>query len=216
LSVAFGIITSVVPPGSWHYPQLLSSGQTVRIASHSLEQLLAEMLEFRRRHLELCGGAAKATIEACRADLKDYICQHFRQNCADSPAGPVVTARVGIGITNYQRPIDRAADWLAKITAVSISKVDAALASHRAHICATCPQNVHWETGCAPCNDNVLVRTQNAKGSAHTPYDRSLFACRIHGWVNEVAVWLERPQSQAAAEQKAPPICWHHELSKGG
>lgn len=213
MAVQFGIITSVVPPGSWHFPQLLSTGQTVRIASHSFEQLLNEMLDFRRRHLELCGGSAQATIEACRADLKDYFCKHFRQNCADAPTSPAVTARVGIGITNYQRPIDRAADWLAKIGNTSIQKIDSALASQRAQICSQCPQNVQWATPCAPCNDTVLVRTQNAKGSLRTPYDRNLFVCRIFGHVNEVAVWLT--DTHSTSEQQAPAICWKGSKQNG-
>jgi hypothetical protein len=206
MAVEYGIITSVVPPGSWHYPQVLSSGQTVKITGHSFEQLLTEMLDFRTRHIELCGGGQKATIESVRADLKTYFCAHFRQNCADSPTSPNITARVGIGITNYQRPIDRAADWLARIGHISIPRVDPALAAHRAHICAQCPQNVRWATPCGPCNENVSVRTQNAKGSVHTPYDRNLFSCRIYGHVNEVAVWLT--DTHSVSEQQPPAICW--------
>lgn len=164
------------------------------------------MLDFRRRHLDLCGGAAQATIEQVRADLKDYFCKHFRQNCADSPTSPALTARIGIGITNYVRPIDRAADWLAQMAGHSIAKVDPALASHRAHICATCPQNVKWQSGCAPCNENVEVRIQNAIGSLYTPYDRSLFMCRVFGHVNRVAVWLT--DTHSTSEQQAPAICW--------
>lgn len=164
------------------------------------------MLDFRHRHLDLCGGAVKATIESVRADLKTYLCAHFRQNCADSPTSPNITARVGIGITNYERPIDRASDWLAYIGKLAIPKIDPALAAQRAHICATCPQNVRWSTGCAPCNENVLVRIQNAKGSVHTPYDRNLFSCRIFGHVNEVAVWLS--DTHSGSEQQPPAICW--------
>jgi hypothetical protein len=210
VSVEFGIITSVVPPGGWGYPQVLSTGETVRLKSFSFEQILADMLDFRRRHLELCGGAAKATIEAVRADLKTYLCAHFRQNCADSPTSPTISARVGIGITNYERPIDRAANWLAKIGNLHIDKVDAALAASRAHICASCPQNVRWATGCAPCNETVSVRVQNAKGSVHTPYDRNLFVCRVFGHVNEVAVWLT--DTNSTSDQQPPAVCWkvHH------
>jgi hypothetical protein len=206
VAVEFGIITSVVPPGSWHYPQVLSSGQTVKITSFSFEQLLKDMLDFRTRQPDLCGGAQAATIEAVRADLKTYYCTHFRQNCADSPTSPAITARVGIGITNYARPIDRAADWLAKVAKVSIPKIDAGLASHRAQICAGCPQNVHWTTPCGPCNENVSVSIQNAKGSARTPYDRNLFMCRIYGHVNEVAIWLA--DTHSTSEQQPPAVCW--------
>jgi hypothetical protein len=206
VAVEFGIITSVVPPGSWHYPQILSTGQTVRIASHSFEQLLTEMLDFRRRHLELVGGGEKATIESVRADLKTYLCAHFRQNCADSPTSPNITARVGIGITNYQRPIDRAADWLARIGHISIPKVDPALAAQRAHTCAQCPMNVRWATPCGPCNESVEVRIQNSIGSLQTPYDRSLFMCRIFGHTNRVAVWLS--DTHSTSEQQPPVICW--------
>jgi len=206
VSVQYGIITSVVCPGGWHYPQLLSTGQSIRITGFSFEQLLESMLDFRRRHPDLCGGSAQATIERVRQDLKDYLCAHFKQNCADSPTSPVITARVGIGITNYQRPIDRSGDWLAKIANLRLEKVDVALAAHRAQICAQCPQNVKWTTGCAPCNESISVRIQNAKGSVHTPYDRNLFMCRLFGHVNEVAVWLQ--DTHSAAEHKPPPVCW--------
>jgi hypothetical protein len=206
MSVQYGIITSVVPPGSWHYPQLLSNGQTIRITSFSFEQLLKDMLDFRTRHLELCGGAENATIENVRIDLKTYFCAHFRQNCAEAPKTPAIPARVGIGLTNYERPIDRAANWLAKIANIQIPRVDPAMAAHRAQICAQCPMNVRWATPCGPCNENVSVRVQNAKGSSYTPYDRNLFSCRIYGHVNEVAVWLS--DTHSSSEQQPPAICW--------
>jgi len=84
MAVEYGIISSVVPPQGWHYPQQLSSGQNVKITGFSFEQLLSSMLDFRRRHPELCGGMAQATMEMCRTDLKRYLCEHFRQNCADA------------------------------------------------------------------------------------------------------------------------------------
>jgi hypothetical protein len=219
MAVEYGIITSVVPPQGWHYPQQISDGQTVRITGFSFEMLLDAMLDFRRRHPELCGGMANATIERVRADLKDYLCTHFRQNCADSPTSPTITSGSGIGITKrYHSPIDKAASWLADIEGGNwlaqvghhrLEKVDAALAAHRAQICASCPQNVRWATPCAPCNDSILVRIQNAKGSLATPYDRNLQVCRIYGHTNEVAVWLA--DTHSSSEQQPPPICWHNE-----
>jgi hypothetical protein len=206
VSVEWGIITSVVCPGGWHYPQLLADGQSVKITGFSFEQLLANMLEFRLRHLDLCGGAAMARIEAVRADLKNYLCSHFKQNCADAASAPV--GRVGIGVTrdSYVTPINRASDWLARIAQGPLEHIDPALAAQRAQICATCPMNVSWQTGCTSCNDNVQVRTQMAKGSLATPYDRRLFVCRIFGHHNEVAVWLKDTHSES---QQAPPsVCW--------
>jgi hypothetical protein len=202
VSVEWGIITSVVPPGGWHFPQVLSSGQTVKLTGFSFEQLLAEVLDFRMRHVDLC-GAESARIESVRADLKSYLCAHFRQNCADSRQPPLIQVPVASG---YNRPIDRAATWLGVIGNQSIERVDPALAAQRAQICANCPQNIRWTSPCLPCNDNVLVRVQNAKGSVHTPYDRSLFLCRVFGHVNEVAVWLA--ETHSTAEHKPPPICW--------
>jgi hypothetical protein len=204
VAVEFGIITSVVPPGSWHYPQVLASGDTVRITGFSFEQLLASMLDFRMRHLELVGGAANASIEAVRRDLKAYLCAHFPQNCADSKSSPGKV--LGIGITNYQTPIDRSANWLSKVGNTRLEFVDPALASNRAQICAGCQQNVRWATPCAPCNDNVLVRIQNAKGNLRTPYDKNLFMCRVYGHVNEVAVWLK--DTHSVPEHTPPAICW--------
>jgi hypothetical protein len=118
-------------------------------------------------------------------------------------------ARIGIGMTNYVTPINKASDWLARISTMPLEHVDAALAAQRAQICASCPQNVQWQTGCGPCNDNVNVRTQIAKGSLATPYDRNLFVCRIFGTHNAVAVWLKDTFSNS--DQKPPPICWHNE-----
>jgi hypothetical protein len=208
VSVEFGIITSVVPPGGWHLPQVLSSGQTVRLIGFSFEQLLENILDFRRRHLDLC-GSENATIEAVRRDVKAYFCAHFKQNCADAGQGPAFPARVGIGVTNYQRPIDRAGNWLGAIGNMQLEKVDPALAAQRAHTCASCPMNVRFATPCGPCNDAVSVRIQNAKGSAYTPYDKNLFMCRIFGHSNEVAVWLADTHSNS--EQKPPAICWHNQ-----
>jgi hypothetical protein len=205
VSVQFGIITSVVPPGGWTFPQLLSSGQTVKITGFSFEQLLDSMLEFRRRHLDLCGGATKATIEWVRRDLKEYYCRNFRQNCADAPASPNIQSG-GIGLTNYVTPINKAADWLAGLADQGVERVDPAMAAHRGQICAQCSFNVRWQTPCQPCNDNVSVRTQNAKGSLSTPYDRNLMVCRIYGHMNEVAVWLS--DTRSVAQSHPPPHCW--------
>jgi hypothetical protein len=204
VSVEFGIITSVVPPGGWHFLQILSSGQTVKLTGFSFEQLLAEMLDFRMRHVDLC-GAENARIEAVRADLKSYLCAHFRQNCADSKQPPPI--QVQPVASGYTRPIDRALTWIGVIGNQSIERADAALAAQRAQICANCPQNIRWASPCMPCNDNVLVRIQNAKGSVHTPYDRNLFLCRVFGHVNEVAVWLADTHSQSD-KVAAPAICW--------
>jgi hypothetical protein len=197
------MITSVVCPGGWHYPQALSSGQTVKITAFDFEELLKSILEFRTRHIDLC-GAQTARIEAVRNDLKAYICAHFPQNCADS-RGPF-GAGSGIGVTNYKLPIDRSGDWLAQAATKRIEHVDMALAAHRAEICAQCQHNIRWATGCASCNDNVQIRTQNLKGNMRTPYDRHLQMCRIFGHVNEVAVWLKDTHSQP--EKQPPAHCW--------
>lgn len=191
-------------PGGWHYPQLLSSGQTVKITAFDLAGLLEDILDFRMRHLDLC-GAQSARIESVRADLKTYICAHFKQNCADS-SGPAFAGAVGIGITNYKTPIDRTGQWLANVANQQLGLVDAALAAQRAVICAQCPQNIRWATPCAPCNDNVLVRIQNLKGSMRTPYDRNLLMCRVFGHANEVAIWLSDTHSQP--DNPPPGHCW--------
>lgn len=190
-------------PGGWHYPQAISGDQTVKITAFDFAELLKSILEFRMRHIDLC-GAQNARIEAVRRDLKDYICANFKQNCADA-SGP---AYAGIGRADYNKPIDRSAGWLGQMGNRRPEHVDAALASHRAQICAQCPQNIRWATaGCTSCNDNVLVRTQNIKGNLRTPYDRHLMMCRVFGHINEVAVWLKDTHSQPDAV--APPAhCW--------
>jgi hypothetical protein len=210
MAVEHGIITSVMPPGGWHYPQVLSTGETVKLTGFTFEQIQEAMLDFRRRHPDLCGGSRNGTIESVRADLKAYLCAHFRQNCADSPGSPAITARQAVR-NQYVTPIEKAGDWLAKIAHHRLEKIDPALASQRAQICAMCPQNIHWNIPCASCNDNIQVRVQNAKGSFTTAYDRRLFSCRYHGWINEVAIWLADPMSNASKDHQPPGVCWHQQ-----
>jgi hypothetical protein len=205
VAVQFGIVTSVVPPGSWHYPQRLSNGQSIKITGDSFEQLLENMLDFRRRHIELC-GAENAYIERVRADLKEYFCAHFRQNCADSRTAPQNVAGIGIASPEYHRPIDRAANWLAAMANQQPEFVDYGLAGHRAEICAQCVFNIRWATPCGPCNENVEVRVQQLKGNLRTPLDRRLFVCRAFGWVNEVSIWLKN--TEATPLHPPPPNCW--------
>jgi hypothetical protein len=100
----------------------------------------------------------------------------------------------------------RAGGWIAALGNTRVEHVDYALAGHRAQVCAQCPQNVRWATPCAPCNDNILVRIQHAKGSLYTPLDRHLFMCRVYGHINEVAVWLT--DTHSTSEQPPPPHCW--------
>lgn len=208
MAVEHGIITSVVPPGGWHYIQKLSTGQEHKVIGFSFEQLLENILDFRRRHIELC-GAENAYIDRVRADLKAYFCAHFRQNCADSPILP--QTQVGIGLTNsmtgYNRPIDRAANWLAQTALQRPDFVDYGIAGHRAEICAQCPQNIRWQTPCAPCNETVEVRLQNFKGNLRTTLDNRLFMCRVFGHVNAAAIWLK--DTISTPNFPPPAHCWH-------
>lgn len=206
MAVEYGIVTSVVPPGGWHYLQKLASGgQAHKIIGFSFEQLLENILDFRRRHLELC-GAENANIEAVRADVKAYYCAHFRQNCADSHPAPQTARGLGISRRDQARPIDRAGNWLAQIASTRPEFIDSGLATHRAQICAACQMNIRWATPCAPCNETVQVRLQNFLGNLRTPLDSHLHMCRIYGHVNAAAVWLANPQSNALFPP--PAHCW--------
>jgi hypothetical protein len=206
LSVEFGIITSVIPPQGWHFLQKLSSGQTHKITGFSFEELLKNILDFRRRHLDLCGAEA-AHIEVVRADLKAYLCAHFRQNCADSPGAPTIAQVVNRGNrVDYDRPIDRAGDWLSRVAMNRPELVDYGLAGHRAQICTQCPKNVQWRTSCAPCNETIEVRVQNLLGNLRTPMDRHLRMCHAFGHVNAAAVWMKDPQSTPT--YPPPANCW--------
>lgn len=207
MAVEYGIVTSVVPPGGWHYLQKLSTGQTHKVIGFSFEQLLENILDFRRRNMELC-GAESAYIEAVRADLKAYFCAHFRQNCADSPILP--QTQVGIGIAtraDYQQPIDRAGNWLAQTALKRPEFVDSGLANSRAQICVGCTHNVRWQTPCAPCNETIEVRLQQFKGSLRTSLDNRLHMCRIFGHPNSAAVWLKDTFSSPI--DPPPAFCWH-------
>lgn len=204
MAVEYGIVTSVVPPGGWHYLQKLSSGQNHKIIGYSFEELINNILDFRRRHIELC-GAQSAYLEIVRADLKAYYCAHFRQNCADARVAP--PAHIGIPVrADYDRPIDRAGNWLSQVARARPEFVDIGLAGHRAQVCASCQFNIRWETPCAPCNETIQVRLQNFLGNMRTPLDRQLHMCRVFGHVNQAAIWLTDTQSKAL--HPPPAHCW--------
>jgi hypothetical protein len=205
VSVEFGIITSVVPPGGWHYVQKLASGQTHKVIGFSFEQLIDNILDFRRRHLDLC-GAENAYIEAVRADLKAYYCANFRQNCADSSPAPHKVQGLGFIRRDYSAPIDRAGNWLGQFASFKPEFVDTGLAGHRAQICAQCSLNIRWQTPCAPCNETIEVRLQNFLGNLRTPLDHQLHMCRSYGHINRAAVWLSDTQSHPL--HPPPAHCW--------
>jgi hypothetical protein len=178
----------------------------VRLTGVGFDELVSAVIQFRQRHSDLCGGAQKSERTVVLDDLREFYCRNYKQNCAGGHSTPIAqVGGIGVG-TSYVTPINRAADWLAQIRHRRLEHADAALAAERAKICAQCPQNVRWHTSCGPCNDNISVGIQNAKGSLATPFDRHLQVCRCYGWLNEVSVWLK--DGHAHSEQQVPSHCW--------
>ncbi len=87
--------------------------------------------------------------------------------------------------------------------------------ARRALICASCPANKPWRSGCPGCSSNVSALLIQVRGLRRTPYDDMLYACNFGGWGNESAVHLSAAELPLTDRQKdeLPVRCWRKVLA---
>ena len=186
--------------------QPVEHGSAYRIEGQTYDILENRVFEFRLANVEII-PTGTATRESVQEDLKIFTCSRAPGQCTDhwrSSPGPSVESPK---VKAYNLPIQRLEDWIKQISVTEIPWAQASRAVSSAQTCASCPQNIAWKTGCAPCVESIQKRLVRYKGDRKTPVDNQLQACRIFGHHNEIAVWMLNTMS--TAKETPPEACWN-------
>lgn len=196
----------VIPPGGWHFLQPIEGGTTMRIEGQTYSQLEDRVFDFRIHNTDVIPSGSSDRIRV-REDLRTQICSKFPEQCVGSWTIPERRETSRDHGTGYVAPIQRIEDWFKVISTKEIQWKDASRAYAAADACATCPQNIKWQTDCRPCSTAIEKRIMRYKGDRFTPLDHQLNACRIFGHHNSLAVWMQDTLSKPSGEE-IPDHCW--------
>jgi hypothetical protein len=212
MSARNGLAANVVPPGGFHYQQVLRDGTTHRIEGSNWEELERLVLGFRLEQISVV-DPNRADPASVARDIHDYVCANYPNSCLDrwtqSGVQGVLHGPIPAEDTTFQifRPlITRIAEWIGDLGNNSKGFVTPAEADARANTCSTCKQNVHWETACGQCVREIRLNTTRILGARKTRHDDKLGGCRKVGWLNKIAVWVDSDKSD---DHTLPDCCWH-------
>lgn len=196
----------LIPPGGWFFHQSLDNGTSYRIDGQTYPILESRVFDFRLANVEIIPSGT-ATRESVRDDLRVQICSRAPNQCAGDISTVVREAPPEPRPGTYTTPIARLDDWFKRLSLAPLEWKGAAEANAAAAICVSCPQNVQWKTGCAPCVESVQRRIVRYKGDRSTPLDDKLLSCRCFGHHNSLAVWMSNTCS--TPKEPAPEFCWN-------
>lgn len=184
----------------WRFPQ---GAVMIRAGTH--KELIERVFEFRLRNYIPTGDIER--------EISDWYCAQFPRFCHEDGDG--------IGPSAKQKAaamLQRVAQWVSnlarKMPRGGYPLVTAAEADARATICAQCPKNGHWKSGCGGCDAATLQLLQSVKQLKKTIRDGNLAACEVGGWENSTAIWMPKEQLALSPEQIAqlPTPCWRKGL----
>jgi hypothetical protein len=184
----------LVPPGGHHFVDH-STGVAVRIEGASTEDVAKKVLEFRLSNQKAPGNPL--------LEVSNFICEswpHFCRETDPKPAAAVVGGKAHISI--------RVATWMAAFIrfAQADRGVHQSTAERRAAICAQCPKNVSFSSGCGACQDSIKRLAFVWKRDRETAYDEQLGACSLTDQHNGCAVFAEKlPPTET---ESLPAHCW--------
>lgn len=185
----------------YHFPV----GGGVVIHGNTLDKLIQNVFEYRIRN-----NIEPGNIEA---DIDAYYCAKWPTFCHDDKAG------VGLSATAQAKEmLNRVSRWISSLVhrmpRGGFLLVLASEAEERAIICAGCPRNGNWRSGCGGCDAATLQLLQQVKSLRKTSRDGNLGACQIGGWEMSSAVHLPSTCTPITDEQRAemPANCWRKAL----
>lgn len=189
------------PPGGWHFP--VAAG--VRLTAINEAALIEQIHEYRLRN-----NLPPGDIER---DIDEYYCTNWPSACQKESRdyGPALS---GPRDAPREPLVNRVTRWVTTLInrqpRGGYPLVGGPEVSRRAVICAGCPGNKAWKTGCPGCTNNVSVLLLQVRALRKTNHDGQLFACNFGGWANETAVHLPMDQMELTDAQKAemPARCW--------
>jgi hypothetical protein len=185
-------IWGMVPPGGWHYQD-----GDVRLEGWSLDNLYDVVRNYRAENNLPLGDVV--------GDVNSFVCGNFPNYCH----GVDMVVVTSIEQPNQQTELLTDITVWAKNTLTTNKRIDFVtdeLAEARAKICARCPKNVKWRSGCQSCitaTDRLSVSIRQAR---ETKTSRSLGGCSIMRHDNRSAVFFDK--NNFNKPQNLPAKCW--------
>lgn len=186
---------------AYHFPVT----PQINVHGRTLEELRARIHEFRLRN--------NIEIGDIEHDIDAYYCSKWPTFCREGSPG------VGDGPkAKAAKMMGRITQWVAglvqKMPRGGYELVLQPEAEARAKICAECPQQAAWRSGCGGCDASTLTLLQQLKKLRRTAHDGSLRGCAIGGWENAAAVHQGASALPLTSEQQSslPPTCWRAKL----
>ena len=188
------VTRGAIPPGGWHFP--VEPEITLHADTH--EALAARVFEYRLRH-----GLPEIDIERA---IDQYFCSkwpyHCQKEAADYGHPEVAAAAIPLQV-RVARSTAKLASQRPEGGFQLINQVEA---NARAEICATCPLNVAWRTGCRSCSAPLAAMLVSLRKMRNTPSDASLRGCEQLGVDLQTAVHL--PAEVLTNPLPPPANCW--------
>lgn len=177
----------MMPSCDWTYEQPLPTGGTQRIPAKGTadndRDLVAQVRQFR------------ANLNISQDNLEIEVAEFIKQRSPQNNKYPGRTQPFNPPqrVTRPIRPlIERITDWIKLVGPKQPKLLLEEEATERASICARCPQNVKWKTGCLPCCDTIIQKGRHLRQRVDYPHADTLKACRLHDFYLPGAVFIDR------------------------
>jgi len=198
--------SSIVPPAGWHYYD-----GDVRIEARSLWALYDAVLAYRNGNSLPLGDHI--------GDVDTFLCGNFPELCVLTSASNPTTSQpapTAIDVSAYtttqiQELINDVTVWAKNLLNSGTVEhlVGDELAEERAKICAKCPQNQLFSSGCGSCITTANRLSASVRQARYTATSRVIGACKTLRHDNQTAIFLEK--HNLAKSGDLPKDCWLNE-----
>ena len=182
----------MIPPGGWHFP----AEPGIILRSDSYQQLEDMLLKHRMRMGQ--------RTNAVRQEIDRYFCSRWPSFCIDDRA-PAAAEGLDKRVARYAATLAREQPQGGYVLEPQTR------ANERAALCARCPENRSWSSGCSGCNASVAQLLVTLRKMRNTPSDGNLKACIHSGGQCQTMVHLPTGAGETGNVEGAWPECWRHQ-----
>jgi len=149
---------------------------------------------------------ANLPVGAPETEVYEQFC---RLNPSHCHGGELVNGQVQVQVKRGDYPMAVMA-WLSlaftKVNRQKLGFVSKEEAARRAELCANCPKQQVWKTGCMGCHQNIhLLVDELLKGRKETAVAKGLQGCSVYNEDTRASVHLDQVEDERSA---APKFCW--------
>jgi hypothetical protein len=195
----YGLLTALKPiGGGWRYLQNTPQGP-IRVPHKGSAQSAEALVELvRQLRIEL-----GLEIGDPNHDVSDYIkkVSPINDRFHNDPMHSPNPARPSRPIIQDLR------EWLDHRLPFKPKLVSVPEADERAKICLTCRQNIKWQAGCAPCNEEINYRVSSLRALPVYHLDKNLKACRLQRAPIQAMIFIDRDEMPPPHPEQ-PAECW--------